>query len=122
MKIKSFVQDETVHWNIPELPEGAVIKGIYVYDPEIGVHCCELALSYECYKVGSYVSYGEDYPDDELLEQIDTIITENDNGSDVSYYHCNDIDVLKNIDVEGDFDNIEDAIEYVHGNMGYYEQ
>jgi len=113
-KYKVFSIDDTEHWNLPDLPDTSRILSVYLYDSTKGTHCCEITLSYECHKLYS-VLVDENLDDTEYESLIDMIV-ENDNVGDVIYLHCGNVDALETIDVEGDFDSIEEAIEEANCN------
>ena len=115
MKFKAFKVDETHHWNIPEMKETGKIYGVYLFDPEVSVRCCEITPSFECYKIESILI--DNAISEDEYNMISNIILENDYFEDVSYFHCSFVNSLELETVENDwFENIDDAIEYCKGN------
>jgi hypothetical protein len=94
--------------------------GIYVYDQNRRLHCCEFTPSYECHFVGS-ASVNTDL-DDDAAERLEDEIREGDRATEpVKYIHCHEIDALPEIG-EHDFkagvtdlgiEDVEQAAEYV---------
>ena len=113
-KYKLFTIDDTRHWNLPDLPETSKILSVYLYDESSHTHCCELTPSYECRKLYSVLD--DDSIGGKQHDLLMDLIDYNDNVGDISYYHCSFVDGLKRVEVEGDFDDIEEAIEYARCN------
>ena len=112
--------DETLYWADDLATRAGRILGIYVYDQNRRVHCCEFTPSYECHFVGS-ASVNTDL-DDDAAERLADEIREGDLGTEtVRYIHCHEIDALPEI-AEHDLnvgvtdigiENEEEAVEYV---------
>ena len=110
--------DETEHW-APHIVERANrIFGLYIFDINKHVHCCELTASYECIFVRSEC-------EGELSDDLFDEIMEGDAQSDsVSYFHCSLLDKMSRIR-EGELrtgvfdlgiEDEENAIEFVQQN------
>lgn len=121
--------DDTKDFDPEITNETGNILCVYVYDPEVAVHCCELMPSYEC----NFVGYTcEKSISDEMNEKLHDIY------EDIVYFHCRGIDRLTHFsgvfcteDIwetknftscydETDKYDIEDVIEYLRCN-GYVE-
>jgi hypothetical protein len=88
--------DETRHWVDDVAARAGCIFGLYVYDQNRRVHCCEFTPSYECLFVGS-ASVNTDH-DDDAAARLAHEIREGDRGTEpVRYFHCNEIDALPEI-------------------------
>jgi len=113
--------DETKFWAEEVVRKAKQIFGLYVFDQNRRVLCCEFTPSYECLFVGSAI--GNTDLDGTDAERLDTDIREGDLGTEpVKYIHCHEIDALHKI---GDHDmkvgvadlgieDEEEALEYVH--------
>lgn len=112
--------DETRHWADDVAARAVRIFGLYVYDQNRRVHCCEFTLSYECRFVGS-ASVNADL-DDDVAERLDDEIREGDLGTEPArYIHCHEIDALTRVgehDLKAGVTDLgiedeEEAVEYV---------
>jgi hypothetical protein len=91
--------DETRHWLDDVAARAGRIFGLYVYDQNRRVHCCEFTPSYECLFVGS-ASVNTDL--DDAATPLADEIREGDLGTvPVKYIHCHEIDALPEI---GEYD------------------
>jgi hypothetical protein len=89
--------DETANWS-PEIVEraGGKILGVYWYNANLVVHCCELTGSYELHFIESIVV--PPLPCDTIEQErerdaVEEEIRDGNRYSDgVVYYHCHDID------------------------------
>ena len=113
--------DETRNWLDTSVVERAKrIIGVYLFDANLRVHCCEFTPSYECLFVES--QWDNPALPDREADWLSVDIMEGDNASDpVRYFHAHEIDDLPRIK-EGDLtpgvidlgiDNEEEAFEYV---------
>ncbi len=112
--------DETRHWADDMAARAVRIFGLYVYDQNRRVHCCEFTPSYECLFVGS--AGGNTDLDDDAAERLDDEIREGDLGTEpVRYIHCREIDALPEIGehdlkvgiTDTGIEDEEEAVEYV---------
>jgi len=113
--------DETKFWAEEVVRKAKQIFGLYVFDQNRRVHCCEFTPSYECLFVGSAFGNTDLYETD--AERLDAEIREEDLGTEpVKYIHCHQIDALPRI-TEQDLkvgvadlgiENEEEALEYAH--------
>lgn len=87
---------ETDKW-APEIATKArCIFGVYLFDANRHVHCCEITPSYECH----FVESQWDNPDLSARDAdwLNVDITEADTVTEpVRYFHCRQIDALPNI-------------------------
>lgn len=90
--------DETSNWDADFLKKYRIEKvfGVYVYNRNRRVHCCEMTASYELNFVESQFEFEAGfYPEDQLSEEIDDLRIEAEAGTElVSYYHCHSIDKI----------------------------
>ena len=111
---KVFSIDETLDWELPGLSEMAKIRGVYLYDSSETTNCCEITPSYECHKLYSILV--DDDLEDKERKPLEDDIGQNDHIGITIYVHCSTIDASNPIAVEGDFDNIQEAIEEARAN------
>jgi hypothetical protein len=112
--------DETEFWTEEVVRRAKPIFGLYVFDRNRRVYCCEFASSYECRFIGS--AFENTDLDDGAAEKLADDIREGDLGTEpVTYFHCREIDALPRI---GEHDlkvgitdlrinNADEAVEYV---------
>ena len=112
--------DETKFWAEEVVRKAKQIFGLYVFDQNRRVHCCEFTPSYECLFVGSAI--GNTDLDDDVAERLDAEIREGDLGTEpVKYIHCQEIDALHKIGEQDlkvgvadlGIEDEEEALEYV---------
>lgn len=116
--------DETANYH--DQPEGlGKIYGVYLYEVDRVVHCCELTGSRECHYVGWHT---EHWPESRNMldheRRNDWLDNANaENYGHVSYFHCHTADVLDGLDwgsYEGDYEEaLEEAIENYQANPAY---
>lgn len=85
--------DETRHWSAEFLKKYGVtqIYGVYLYDANSRIYCCEMTPSYELSFIESVAGHGID--DEEVWEKFTDDVREADMDADeVIYMHCHDID------------------------------
>lgn len=92
-------QDATQYWDDPDLVarSGGTIYGMYLFDNNRHVHCCEITPSYE---MEFLESVPKSRPEDECLaDRLDMDVMEGDTDrGEVSYFHVHNIDLAKCID------------------------
>lgn len=138
MKIALFVENQLHYWNHGWVHNNCKRQyDVSVFDPELGVHCCELRASYEMWP--AYATYVlsdlvKDPDDPHLTEMIEEELSVCFND-DVRYYHCSTIDAAPHfkynelpaleklpesfvIEIEGDFDyeRVDEHIEDLRAN------
>jgi len=94
MFIKVIKINETEHWNLDQKMMNKIkaIWGVYVFDPNWKVHCCEITPSYELHMLHSQVEFKENATNEEI-EEIENCVAENENFENpVIYMHCHVID------------------------------
>ena len=116
-KFKAVKVNETQHWNEEFRKKFGITKifGVYVFNPNEATNCCELTPSYELNFVHSDAECDDELSDEMREEMFDKIMEGDIHTEPVTYMHCRDIDRMKTIDI-GEFETIEDAIEYCQGN------
>lgn len=88
--------DETKFWAEEVVRNAKQVFGLYVFDQNRRVHCCEFTPSYECLFVGSAI--GNTDLDETAAERLDSDIREGDLGTEpVKYIHCHEIDAVPRI-------------------------
>ena len=112
--------DETQVWAEEVVRRARQVFGLYVFDQNRRVHCCEFTPSYECLFVSSAI--GNTDLDDDAAERLDRDIREGDLGTEpVKYIHCHEIEALPSIGeqvlkvgvADLGIENEEEALEYV---------
>jgi hypothetical protein len=112
--------DETKFWAEEVVSKANRVFGLYVFDQNRKVHCCEFTASYECLFVGSAI--GNTDLDETAAERLDNAIREGDLETEpVKYIHCHEIDALPKIGEQDltvgisdlDIEDEEEALEYV---------
>ncbi len=116
--------DETDYYH--GQPKGlGKIFGVYLYEVDRVVHCCELTGSRECHYVGWHTEHWPFSPDlPEHESGVDWLDDANcDSCGQVRYFHCYSADALPSQDwgtYEGDYEEaLEQAIEDYHCNPAY---
>lgn len=115
--------DETRFWDNSITARAGRVFGVYLFDANRVVHCCELTPSYELYPVASFPLIDIDRTDARSLEDE---LREHDTD-EVTYIHCTGIDAMREACFhdfgeeeipEGDsWEDVRDRqIEYVNGN------
>ena len=117
--MQTYVQvkrNETEYWGEEWREEHLVTKclGIYVFAPEIHVHCCELTPSYELWPVRDELEFepGTSEEDIERAEEEAVAATAWDK---IIYIHCHSLDLSKTEEI-GEAENAEDAVEAANAN------
>lgn len=90
---KIFCRNETAYWNEGFLSDCGIHKvwGLYLFDANHPVHCCELTPSYELWPLDS--SFVMDSTINNVSDRVWERIAEADQGDrEVTYYHCNILD------------------------------
>lgn len=112
--------DETQFWAEQVVRRAKQIFGLYVFDKNKGVHCCEFTPSYECLFIGSQVG-NLDLGDAEG-ERLSEDIRNGDAANEfVRYFHCHEIDAKPTIREHElkvgvsdlDIQDEDEALEYV---------
>lgn len=109
--------DETDNW-IDEIQKKAgKLYGIYLVDPNVNFHLCELTPSYEARFIDTYT---ENMVDDETDDEI----REANAGSDQTvYYHTHSkFNIVEKWEIDGDGieEYNEDRDEYIEGVLEHY--
>jgi hypothetical protein len=86
--LRIFKDDETIHWREDIQARAGRIFGVYLFDANRHVHCCELTPSYELHYVGPTWSGGTAQDDDRESERLFDDIMEGSRDSEpVTYRH-----------------------------------
>ena len=95
MRFNWIALDETEHWHFDkkDFTPPDRMYGVYIYDPEKHVHCCELTPSYKLLLVyDTYVCFTERSLQE--LDEIDSVVLEA-HSKLVTYMHTYDVDALR---------------------------
>lgn len=116
-EFKAVKINETTHWNEKFRETYGITKmlGVYVFDPNECTHCCELTPSYEFNFIHTQVDWSKELNEEEKEEMEDQILESDCQTESIIYMHCSSINRMKTIEI-GEFDTIEDAVEYFQGN------
>lgn len=115
--------DETRDWRDDMVAKCGRLYGLYLFDVNRHVHCCELTPSYEMHFIETVAANFIDDETDALIREANAQCQQ-----DVEYQHCRVIDRMHAssfVDLGerdlADFDDYEDLLqhmlEYVHGNQ-----
>lgn len=129
MQINICKTDDTQYWSSEIVKKVGKIYSVYLYNPEQYTYCCELTPSYELNFAGITISGNEtfdkldEFECEELFETLRDAVRDCD---DVAYYHVSFIENLPTLSDEteiktgkillGDFEDLDEALEYVHAN------
>ncbi len=94
---------------------GGKIYSVYIYNDGEATHLCEFTPSYWLHEVDVVPEQWPDYNDDDRLYD-DLLDCRNDEYG--IYVHCHQVDKLKSAEL-GEFESMEDAVEYYQGNPLY---
>lgn len=114
MKVSAVRLNETIYF-FPAKEDKPYIKAfysVYAFAPETCVHLCELTPSYELRYLYSYIEGTEKMTDD-MRDYLDEKYCHQD--IDDIYRHCRVVDKLNTKEC-GEFETMEDAVEYLQGN------
>ena len=114
---KAIILDETEYIDAEWLKKHHVKRAgtLYVYNDTVGVHCCEMTPSHELYPVDVDVEVEHD---GEVLNHLREKAWEDLREGEmweVKYIHVHSLK-NKGTPLHGDFESIEDAVEYAQGN------
>ena len=121
MKFNIVAIDETCFLSDDAKKECGKYYGIYLYNPEEHVYCCEITPSYHMVSVGFETEKSLLLDDGETLSPLwDNL---NDCLYDASHYrHCGNIDSIpeKFNKFFGEYDTVDDATEDYHANPVFF--
>lgn len=100
--------DETQHLGDQARDACGKLFTCYMYDATVGTHCCELSPSHWLEAV-AFETHNE-IPED-LHDELQHSLFES-----AHYRHCSAVQKLNPKPVVGDFDDMQEALEYVQGN------
>ncbi len=97
MYVKFLKTNETEYWSLPYWLKDKIkaIWGVYVFDPNWRVHCCEVTASYELHQLRSQVEFRNDVSDEEIERVEEWILESEIIDSTISYMHCYRLDKIK---------------------------
>jgi len=105
MAIRILIVECTLNWSedILARKHGGRLFSVYFYQDKLGVHCCEMTPSYECYYMEDFVVFPSDVQeklmeDDYLWDEIDNEIRSNMYCENVVYHHCSVVDSKPEMD------------------------
>lgn len=114
MNVRAISLDETRYFNLREEDKRWIVSihSVYAYDPESGVHLCELAPSHELRYLYTFIRYADDVSEDKRAELDERYCYE---GSEDIYVHVAEIRQRETKDC-GSFEDWDEATEYLRGN------
>lgn len=117
--MQAYVQtklDETEYWDEEWKGEHHVTKclGVYVFAPEIHVHCCELTPSYELWPVRDEFEFTPGTPGEDI-ERAEEDASAASAWNEIIYIHCRSLD-LSGTEQIGEAETVNDAIEAANAN------
>jgi len=124
MKVNAISRNETGYFNIREEDKKYIkeIRSTYCYDPELGVHLCEMTPSHELRFLHTYIVWEGD-PSEERREELETHYCY-EGGEDI-YMHVSDVRQFAKDHpeyhkvYECEYENIEEACEQLNGNWPF---
>lgn len=124
MKVNAISRNETSYFNIREEDKPYIkeIRSTYCYDPELGVHLCELTPSHELRFLHTYIVW-EGEPSEEQRSELEERYCHE--GSEDIYMHVSDVrqfakDHPEHHKVyECEYDDMEEACEQLNGNWPF---
>lgn len=93
------------------------IRSTYIYNPESETHLCELISSYELRFLHTQIVFSDMLDDDKQNELEQRYCFEG--REDIMYIHCSDVRSLKQTKECGEFESMNEAIEYLQGNWPF---
>lgn len=128
MKVNAVSLNQTRYYNIREEDKTYIkeIRSTYAYDPECGVHLCELVPSYELRYLHTYIVFTDELEkvklSDNLRDELDMRYCHED--SEDTYMHVADVRQFAKYHTTqhkecGEFDSIEEACEHLNGNWPF---
>ncbi len=128
MKVNALSRNETSYYNIREEDKPYIkeIRTVYAYDPELGVHLCELTPSHELRYLHTYIVFTEELDkakfSDDLRDELDVRYCHED--SEDIYMHVSDVRHFASQHPEyhkecGEFDDMDAACEHLNGNWPF---
>jgi hypothetical protein len=127
MKVNAVSLNQTRYFNIrdEDKPYIKEIRATYCYDPELGVHLCELTPSHELRYLHTYIVWEDDdiLDHDDLRDSLEERYCHE--GDDDTYMHVSDVrqfakdhpEYHKVYDCE--YESIEEACEQLNGNWPF---
>ena len=119
----AFLSDITRNWAIPDnfAPWIKKICSVYVFNPRLHVHCCELTPSFECHWISDEAFLKEDAPEDMREKIYDYIMEGSRETPEVAYFHVGDIEKIvkdkhKYRNLKSGWESIDEATEYARCN------
>ena len=96
VKVRAILVDESMYWDENlEQPAGGIF-GLYIYDSNVGIHCCELIPTYALYRIG--VILGNENCPDKIKDEIDECW--NEATERIIYMHCANVDMSATVKLE----------------------
>jgi len=124
MKVNAISRNETSYFNIKEEDKPYIkeIRSTYCYDPELGVHLCELTPSHELRFLHTYIVCEGEPSEDKRAELEERYCHE---GSEDIYMHVSDVRQFAKDHSEYhkvytcEYDDMEEACEQLNGNWPF---
>lgn len=117
MKVNAISLNETQYYQIASQDKQFIkeIRSTYCYDPESGTYLCELTPSYDLRYLHTYIVWNDD-PSDDKRDELDQKYCY-EGGEDI-YMHVSSVRSLP-FKRCGEFDDINEACEYLQGNWHF---
>jgi|SRR5579885_911065 len=126
--VNALSRNETSYFNIREEDKKYIkeIRTVYAYNPELGVHLCELTPSHELRFLHTYIVFTDELEkvrlSDDLRDELDMRYCHE--GSDDMYMHVVDVRQFAKDHPEhhkecGEFDDMDAACEHLNGNWPF---
>lgn len=118
MKINAIAVNDTQFCTIAEedRPYVKAVLTVYFYTPEERTHCCEITPSYDLRYLYTTLDLDLDTPEEKREELYEKWCTEP--GED-TYMHCSRVEKMSDLKECGDFDDMDEAREYLQGNCPF---
>lgn len=124
VKVNALSRNETSYFNIKEgdRPYIKEIRSTYIYEPEVGVHLCELTPSHELHYLHTYIIYTDEVSDD-LRDELESRYC-HEGGEDI-YMHVSDVRQFAKDHPEYhkvytcEYESIDEAREQLNGNWPF---
>ena len=123
IKVNAISLNETRWYNLKDEDKPYIkeIRATYAYNPNEGVHLCELTPSYDLRYLHTHIVFTElgMLLDDLRRDLLDERYCHE--GNEDTYMHCHVVRDLKNPPPKecGEFEDMEEACEYLNGNWPF---
>jgi len=123
IKVNAISLNHTRYYNIRNEDKSYIkeIRSVYAYDPELGVHLCELTPSHELRILHTYIVWDSE-PSESKRDELEERYCHEDHED--TYWHVSDVRQFVKDHPEhhkecGEFEDMEAACEYLNGNWPF---